>query len=174
MSSGSTITSVGSVTGWLTLTVVPWGAGEVRRVEGPGDGLGWGSSARTAAPTTTDGVGHGPVEPTTVPVRDVSALVAELKVSSGLTADQLGRLLGVSRRTIHNWAAGAAITPAREERVRTLNELVFSLPGNDPDERRTLLLDSSAGPSLFRQFAEAGTPKERIMYPVPVEEQLGL
>lgn len=107
-------------------------------------------------------------------VRDVSVLVSELKTDSGLTADQLGRLLGVSRRSVHNWAAGATIAPAREERVRALSDLVFSLPAKTPEERRTRLLDSSAGPSLFRQFIEDDSRNERIKYSVPVEERFGL
>lgn len=107
-------------------------------------------------------------------VRDVSVLVAELKTDSGLTADQLGRLLGVSRRSIHNWAAGATITPGRAERVRALSDLVFNLPSKTPEERRAHLLDSSAGPSLFRQFIEDNSRSERIKYSVPVEERFGL
>lgn len=36
----------------------------------------------------------------------MAEIVVELKNESGLTADQLGRALGVSRRSIHNWANG--------------------------------------------------------------------
>lgn len=103
-----------------------------------------------------------------------SALVAKLKAESGLTADQLGRLLGVSRRSIHNWAAGSAIAPLHEEKVRELGALVFSLPADTPDERRQLLLDSSNGTSLFRQFATKSNEPQRVKFGVPVEERLGL
>jgi DNA-binding transcriptional regulator YiaG len=60
-----------------------------------------------------------------LPARSVAQLVSELKEKSGLTAEQLGRLMGVSRRSIHNWSAGASISASREERVRQLGLLVF-------------------------------------------------
>lgn len=105
---------------------------------------------------------------------DLSAIVATLKVESGLTADQLGRLLGVSRRSIHNWAAGTAIAPAHEERLRELEMLVFSLSADSPEERRKILLDSSNGPSIFKQFAAKAEAPQKIKFDVPVEERLGL
>lgn len=105
---------------------------------------------------------------------EISAVVAALKSESGLTADQLGRLLGVSRRSIHNWATGAAIASTHEEKVRELDSFIFSLPAYTPDERRNLLLDSSNGPSLFKQFASKADRPQRIKFGVPVEERLGL
>jgi DNA-binding transcriptional regulator YiaG len=108
------------------------------------------------------------------PTSDLSAVVAALKVESGLTADQLGRLLGVSRRSIHNWAAGSAIASTHEEKVRELDSFIASLPAYTPDERRALLLDSSNGPSLFKQFASRANHPQRIKFGVPVEERLGL
>lgn len=105
---------------------------------------------------------------------DLSEIVANLKVESGLTADQLGRLLGVSRRSIHNWAAGTAIAPVHEERLRDLELLVFSLSADSPEERRKMLLDSSNGPSIFKQFASRSDAPQRIKFGVPVEERLGL
>ena len=37
------------------------------------------------------------------------AAIAELRRVSGLTWDQLARLVGVSRRTLHFWASGTAV-----------------------------------------------------------------
>lgn len=108
------------------------------------------------------------------PTPDISAVVAALKFESGLTADQLGRLLGVSRRSIHNWATGSAIASTHEEKVRELDSFISSLPAYTPDERRSLLLDSSNGPSLFKQFASKADHPQRIKFGVPVEERLGL
>lgn len=108
------------------------------------------------------------------PTSDLSSVVAALKAESGLTADQLGRLLGVSRRSIHNWATGSAIASSHEERVRELDSFISSLPAYTPEERRSLLLDSSNGPSLFKQFASKADHPQRIKFGVPVEERLGL
>ena len=104
----------------------------------------------------------------------LSSIVAALKSESGLTADQLGRLLGVSRRSIHNWASGSAIASGHEEKLRELYSLVFSIPAITPDERKSVLLDSSSGPSLFKQFASRSGGPQRIKFGVPVEERLGL
>lgn len=104
----------------------------------------------------------------------LSSIVIALKTESGLTADQLGRLLGVSRRSIYNWAAGSAIASSHEEKLRELDSLIFSIPAKTPDERRSLLLDSSNGPSLFQQLASKADGPQRIKFGVPVEQRLGL
>lgn len=99
--------------------------------------------------------------------------IAELRTASGLTTDQIGRLLGVSRRSVHNWINGNAMAAQHEERVSRLLALVQVLPGATPTERRSALLDSSRGESLFhRLLAErqedaqirvpAVSPSERI------------
>lgn len=105
---------------------------------------------------------------------DLAMLVSELKVESGLTADQLGRLLGVSRRSIHNWAAGSAIASIHEERVRDLSQLVMSLNATTPAERRAKLLASNGGRSLFKEFAAGVSKPERVQFDIPVAERLGL
>ncbi|WP_272027789.1 helix-turn-helix domain-containing protein [Kocuria rosea] len=103
--------------------------------------------------------------------QDAGALVAELKAESGLTADQLGRLLGVTRRSIHNWAAGSPIAPKHEPRVRALSELVFGLDATTPEGRRELMLDSSSGPSRFKIFLSSTPRSERIQHHIPVGER---
>lgn len=171
-----TLPTTGSgITSWEGATYAPWGHRDTDSARrSPFDWIITILRSETSS-TFTEGLVVETVKPELpAKVRDVSVLVAELKTDSGLTADQLGRLLGVSRRSVHNWAAGATITPAREERVRALSDLVFSLPSKTPEERRARLLDSSAGPSLFRQFVEDDSRSERIKYSVPVEERFGL
>lgn len=103
--------------------------------------------------------------------KEAGTLVADLKAESGLTADQLGRLMGVTRRSIHNWAAGSPIAPKHESRIRALSEMVFGLEAPTPEARRALLLDSTSGPSLFSAFLESAPRAERIQHPIPVSER---
>lgn len=168
--SGITTTGL-SITASLVMIVSPWSvvADEPREV------------AESAWTVFSDEVLHaglgtatGAFPVKTDPAAELSAIVASLKVESGLTADQLGRLLGVSKRSIHNWAAGTTIAPAHEARLRELEMLVFSLSADSPEERRKILLDSSNGPSIFKQFAAKADAPQKIKFGVPVEERLGL
>ena len=103
--------------------------------------------------------------------KEAGTLVADLKAESGLTADQLGRLLGVTRRSIHNWAAGSTIAPKHESRIRALSDMVFSLEATSPEARRALLLDSTSGPSPFGAFLDSAPRSQRIQHPIPVSER---
>lgn len=78
--------------------------------------------------------------------------IAELRALAGLTTDQVGRLFGVSRRSVHNWINGKAMAPQHEERAAKILSIVHTLPGSTPAERRAALLDSSRGTSLFHQL----------------------
>ena len=78
--------------------------------------------------------------------------IAELRALTGLTTDQVGRLFGVSRRSVHNWINGNAMAPQHEERAAKILSIVHALPGATPTERRAALLDSTHGTSLFHQL----------------------
>ncbi|WNM27359.1 hypothetical protein RN607_14340 [Demequina capsici] len=119
--------------------------------------------------TSTSGVFIGLRAETDVP--DGAAMAQQLKDESGLTADQLGKMLGVTRRSVHNWAAGAAIAPKHQARLQQLHDLVFELEATNLAERRDILLDSATGPSLYRQFADGTTRAARVEYPVPMIER---
>lgn len=121
------------------------------------------------AMTSTSGVDVD--RTTSVAVPHGAVMAQRLKDESGLTADQIGKMLGVTRRSVHNWAAGAAIAAKHQVRLEQLHNLVFGLTAATPDERRDLLLDSVTGPSLYRQFAESTARAVRVQYPVPAIER---
>ena len=52
------------------------------------------------------------------------AVIGELRRLSGLTWDQLARLLGVSRRSVHFWASGKPMAQSNEEHLRRLLAVV--------------------------------------------------
>lgn len=78
--------------------------------------------------------------------------IAQLRALTGLTTDQVGRLFGVSRRSVHNWINGNAMAPQHEERAAKILSIAHALPGSTPADRRAALLDSSHGTSLFHQL----------------------
>lgn len=67
-------------------------------------------------------------------------LVKELRNATGFTWEQLSKLLGVSRRSVHLWAAGGRMAAANEEAVARLLVEVAALPSHDPAGRRVQLL----------------------------------
>jgi DNA-binding transcriptional regulator YiaG len=75
--------------------------------------------------------------------------------ASGLTWDQMGRLFGVSRRTVHLWANGSGMNAANSEALYELVALVRSVGGATSAERRVALLrpdeHSQSALDRFRQ-----------------------
>lgn len=99
--------------------------------------------------------------------------VAQLRDTSGLTADQLGRLFGVSRRSIQNWIAGGAMASQHQERLSFLLTAVAEL-GDSPENRRASLLSSSNGMSLFHRLV-GQTPSDAVIQAssLTVRDRLG-
>lgn len=101
---------------------------------------------------TTSGLPvHGSPQGSEIPA-SLSQQIAELRALTGLTTDQVGRLFGVSRRSIHNWINGNTMALQHEERAAKILSIVHASPGASPPERRAALLDSSHGTSLFQQL----------------------
>lgn len=104
-----------------------------------------------------------------------SQRIAEIRALVGLTTDQVGRLFGVSRRSVHNWINGNAMAPQHEERAATILAVVQALRGSTPEERRSALLDSSRGTSLFHQLIAARGEAARLQIAgVSARERIGL
>jgi DNA-binding transcriptional regulator YiaG len=54
------------------------------------------------------------------PNAESSRRISDIRLRTGLTWDQMARLFGVSRRTVHLWASGAAMSSAHEEHLHRL------------------------------------------------------
>jgi len=127
-------------------------------------------SERTVPPLTRPAVHSAPAAQMAQerPTWTTGTIVQELREKSGLTWDQLGRLLGVSRRAVHLWAAGGRMNARHLEVVTKLYGIVASLPAADASQRRMLLFKTRQGmPSIFEAFLRehasdegtvAGTP----------------
>ncbi|SLC86850.1 HTH domain-containing protein [Mycobacteroides abscessus] len=62
-----------------------------------------------------------------------------LHANSGLTGDQLGRVLGVSRRTVYLWATGKRVNGKNLERLTHVYRTIHEIPARNPDHRRNQL-----------------------------------
>ncbi|WP_066840017.1 helix-turn-helix domain-containing protein [Corynebacterium stationis] len=84
--------------------------------------------------------------------QSASSQISELRELSGLTINQLGRLFGVSRRSVHNWLNGKPMAARHEERAGDILSQVRALPGQTPSEKRAELLASRDGGSIFHRL----------------------
>jgi len=75
--------------------------------------------------------------------------------ASGLTWEQMGRLFGVSRRTVHLWANGSGLNAANSEALYELVALVRSADSATPAEvRAALLRPDEHGRSALDRFRQ--------------------
>lgn len=75
----------------------------------------------------------------------VSREIQELKNKSGLTRDRLGQIFGVSRRTLHNWAEGKAISSKNHQKLTKVLLLLENVSQGSPGLNRKLLLSVREG-----------------------------
>jgi DNA-binding transcriptional regulator YiaG len=106
---------------------------------------GLGTSSAHALPVAMVMRSPRPVEQTTagasVLVADRAGPgIAELRRVSGFTWDQLSRLFNVSRRSLHFWASGKAMTPSNEEHLQRLLAVVRKIDRGSAGANRTALL----------------------------------
>jgi len=66
--------------------------------------------------------------------------IAKLHRISGFTWEQLARLFKVSRRSLHFWASGKAMTPANEEHLQRLLAVVRKIDRGSGSANRAVLL----------------------------------
>lgn len=69
-----------------------------------------------------------------------SVAISELRRLSGLTWEQLARLFRVSRRSLHFWASGKAMTPANEEHLQRLIVVLRKVDRGSSAANRTALI----------------------------------
>lgn len=110
-----------------------------------------GQWAKDAAAAEQTNSGLGAINATTTP----STAIAELRRRSGLTWDQLARLFGVARRSVHFWVSGKALNAANEERLgRVLAVVRYVDRGNAQATRAALMTAQSDGVIPFDLLAK--------------------
>lgn len=111
----------------------------------------------------------------TPPLPSTAEQVARLHRASGLTWDQLARLFTVSRRTVHNWAAGSRLNGGNAELLAHVSALIASQPNRAPVEVRSWLLSSRDGQrSVFDEIQSAAHRREPQEDLLTLRERLGL
>lgn len=78
--------------------------------------------------------------------------VAWVKEHSGLTWEQLGRIFGVSRRSVHLWANGGRMNEHNAAHLREFAALVKGLDVGDPTRTRARLLEVTNGLNVIDRF----------------------
>lgn len=96
----------------------------------------WSSSAIAAQSTETNAVSADDADASS----STGGLIAELRAATSFTWDQTSKLLGVSRRTVHLWAAGGNISAHNEERLASLVREVRSIQAVDAGDARMRIL----------------------------------
>jgi len=99
-----------------------------------------------------------PLMPVAEPRRDVPTQpdtnsIRWLRENSGLTWDQLGRLFGVSRRTVHLWANGSRMNASNAEALAQAVHMVRNINAPTGDAcRASLFAQDSDGLNPFEEF----------------------
>jgi hypothetical protein len=163
---------------------------------------GLGTSTEPALPAELVSRSPRPAQQTTsgmsvVLVEHAAAAIAELRRVSGFTWDQLARLFNVSRRSLHFWASGKAMTPANEEHLQRVLAVLRRIDRGSAAANRAALLsvrddgvipfdllaqghyDAAAavlgqGPALARAVASSLSDEAKLARaPLPPEELVG-
>ena len=105
-----------------------------------------GTSATSALPVES---AFDPGEQTTsggavVSSQRAGADISELRRACGLTWEQLARLFVVSRRSLHFWASGSAMTPANEEKLQRVLAEIRKADRGSASANRAMLLSAGA------------------------------
>ena len=114
--------------------------------------------------SASTGNGGYPADDAAAPERHSTAeAVRSVGERSGLSWDQVGRLFGVSRRSVHKWLNGGAMTAHHADRLGELTRIVYSHTGSAAQVRAQLLAPDTEGRSAFdRLVVEARGGRERL------------
>lgn len=75
-----------------------------------------------------------------IPSMTTGDAILEIRRRSGMTWEELGELFDVSRRSVHNWASGEALSAKNEHQVRMVLGAVRLIDRGDPRKTRDALM----------------------------------
>lgn len=79
------------------------------------------------------------------PIFSAPQICERLKAVSELTNEQIAPLLGISRRSLQSWLAGAPISNRKEERLRQVYEAIGQIAANYSGSVRDAILHRPSG-----------------------------
>jgi transcriptional regulator with XRE-family HTH domain len=121
-----------------------------------------GTSSAYSIPTAQRSLSEHPSQHTTSTGQTASLAVpageaiAELRTLSGLTWEQLARVMGVSRRSLHLWASGKPMASTNEEKLARVLAVVRQLDRGTAAANRGWLLASSTEGLLLLDLLKDG------------------
>jgi hypothetical protein len=93
----------------------------------------------------------------------VADQVTRLHSVSGLTWEEMGKIMGVGRRAVHGWANGTRVSASNQARLNRLDAEVTALVPLPPEHVRVALYDSSRGESIMnRLYREATAGRQSL------------
>ena len=103
------------------------------------------------------------------PVAEFSTTASRVKrvhEATALTWDQLARMFGVSRRSVHLWASTGKMNANNESVLAHIEQIVGAMQGMSPQQRRSEILDSSRGESIFARV-KSGRFEQQLVHEKP-------
>ena len=92
-------------------------------------------------PRSFEGTAAGPAgQLKPVPTQSTAEAILEIRRRSGLTWEELGQLFDVSRRSVHHWASGKAVSAKRDQAIRRALSAIRHLDQGSQAQTRALLL----------------------------------
>jgi DNA-binding transcriptional regulator YiaG len=143
----------------------PQPSARIFRVASP-DSTTWRTNRTSITSWITDRTLTSPVTGSGLSITSVPASVAtqksinELRRLSGLTWEQLTRLFGVSRRSLHFWASGQPLSRAKEEQLNRLLGAIQFIDRGNASSNRTLLFKETDDGHLPFDLLRAGQYRE--------------
>lgn len=118
--------------------------------------LGTSSASATELLPRSTIVGQTTAGTTVDSTRSAGAALGELRRLSGLTWDQLSRVFGVSRRSLHFWASGKAMAATNEEHLQRLLVVVRRIDRGSASANRAALFGAREDGSIPFDLLTAG------------------
>ena len=144
--------AAGLVSGTVLLTWMPIPASgySVADVPARQRTFDYGSGGRAAAVDVIGGIDEVIAQTQVVTSGD---LVLDAHARSGLTWEQMAKLFGVSRRSLHLWANGGRMNAINTESLNRLIAVISTLGGATSDERRQeLFAPRGSRESLYQEL----------------------
>lgn len=94
--------------------------------------------------------------------RTTAERIKEVRQATDLTWEQLAKMFGVSRRSVHLWASTGKMNAQNEQVLGTIERVVSRMKDMTPQQRRSAMLDSSSGQSILTKI-KSGRPENQIV-----------
>lgn len=98
--------------------------------------------------------------------RTTAVRIKEVRQATDLTWEQLAKMFGVSRRSVHLWASTGKMNAQNEQVLGTIERVISQLKNMTPQQRRSAILDSSNGQSILAKI-KSGRPENQIVGQAP-------